>query len=284
LIVALVVAALCATWFVALAVVDPWLAARLGMNRHAITFLAIVVAVMATATALVFARLAAVRDELLAGRRVLGRWSVDAATWNTVAPAALAADASERRSALLAVLFFVVLGFGGFALFDPEAAPAMILFGVVVAIAVILAALLGARVQEAHWRPTSCEVIVGARGLLVNGVLHVWALPLSRLLGARLVTHPRALVVTYGWFARSGRQDVEVILPVPPTAWRTAGEVVSALAEASGHRPPPTRARSPTEGATATHQTIPSGRPAGDRSDPRPGGPDRSPPSRGEPS
>lgn len=274
LIVALVVAALCATWFAGLVVGDAWLATRLGMNRHAITFLVIVAAVMATATALVFARLAAVRDELLAGRRVLGRWTVDAATWNAVAPAALEEDASERRSALVAVLIFLLLGFGGFALFDPEVAPGMIGVGVVVAIAVTAAALLGARVQRAHWRLTSGEVIVGDRGLLVNGVLHVWALPLSRLLGARLLTHPRALVVTYGWFSRSGRQDVEVILPVPPTAWRTAGEVVSALAEASGRHAPPTRSHGPPEYAAAPDGPDPTF-----RSD----APDRSPPSRGEP-
>jgi hypothetical protein len=236
LIVALVIAGLCATWFVASAFDDAALAASLGMNRHAITFVAIVIVIMALSTAAVFARFAAVRDELLAGRRVLGRWTVDPDTWNGVAPAALEADASDKRAALLTILFFVVLAFGGFALFDPTAAPGMILVGCGVAIAVAVAALVGGRIQRTHWRYRGGEVIVGERGLLSNGVLHVWALPLSRLLGARFAARRKALVVGYGWFSRTGFQEVDVILPVPASAREIATTVEAALT-ASGGRP-----------------------------------------------
>ncbi|NLH79867.1 MAG: hypothetical protein GX458_03355 [Phyllobacteriaceae bacterium] len=239
--VALLIAASCLPWFAALAVADDALAERFGMNRHAITFLAGTVALFALVAALVFARLAAVRDELLAGRRVIGRWSVDAATWAAFAPSALADDAADRRTALVVVLFFVVVCFGGFALADPEAAPAMASVGGIVAVAMIAAFAFGRRTQASQWRRRTGEVIVGERGLLRDGVLHVWAVPLSRLIGARMQERPLGLVVTYGWWSRAGWQAVSVALPVPRDGLATARATATRLDEIAGgsrHRRP----------------------------------------------
>lgn len=232
--VALLIAAICLLWFAVLGVADDVLAARLGMNRHAITFLAGTFALFAGVAALIFGRFAAVRDELLAGRRVLGRWSVDAATWAAFAPVALADDAADKRRALAVVLFFVLVCFGGFALADPDVARAMASVGIGVAALMIAAFALGARTQAAQWRRRTGEVIVGERGLLRDGVLHVWAVPLSSLVGARMQERPLGLVVVYGWWSRAGRQEVAVALPVTRDGLPAARAAAAGLREIAG--------------------------------------------------
>ena len=236
LVVMLIVAALCLLWLAAIGVADDALAARLGMNRHAITFLAVVFGLFALVAAAIFARFAAVRAELLAGRRVIGRWRVDEATWAAFAPAALADDAADKRTALAVVLFFVVVCFGGFALADPEAAPAMASAGLAVAVVMIAAFVLGGRTQASQWRRRTGEVIVGERGLLRDGVLHVWAVPLSRLVGARIQDRPLGLSVVYGWWSRMGWQEVGVAVPVPRDALATARTTAARLDEIAAGR------------------------------------------------
>jgi hypothetical protein len=152
LFIALSVMAFCAMWFVVVTIHDAAIRDALGMNRHAITFGAIVLLIFAAVAALVFARFAAVRDELLAGRRVLGRWRVDPLTWAAVAPKALEADARDKRSALLVVLVFLFVGFGIVALIDQDAAPAMMTAALVIAGAIVAAFLVGRRTQRTHWR------------------------------------------------------------------------------------------------------------------------------------
>lgn len=258
LFVALAVMALCLAWFVASAVFETRLRDALGMNRHAITYFAIVVLIFAAAAAFVFARFAAVRDELLAGRRVLASWRVDPRTWAAVAPAAFDAEARDKRSALIMVLVFVFVAFGAVALADPEAASGMTTLALLLAAAFVVAFLLGRRALAAHARLRDGIVVVGERGLLSNGVLHVWALPLSRLRGARLDARPPVLTVAYAWRGRSGWQGVSVDLPVPPAAWREAAicrDALDALASGGGRgrgpRPPvtdtaPPRSADPT--------------------------------------
>jgi hypothetical protein len=57
---------------------------------------------------------------------------------------------------------------------------------------------------------------------------------LSRLLGARLTPRRQALVVSYGWFSRTGFQEVDVVLPVPASARETATVVEAALTAPGG--------------------------------------------------
>ena len=226
---ALAVMAICAAWFVTLALNEAPIRDALGMNRHAITFTAITLLVFAAAAAFVFARFAAVRDELLAGRRVLGRWHVDPRTWNAVAPKVLAADDREKRSAMTVVLLFLVLVFGLFALVDPESAIGMLSIAFLVSAAVVVAHVVGRRVEKAHWRYRDGEVIVGERGVMTNGVLHVWGLPLNRLRGAALGGHPPVLTVAYAWLGRYGWQEAAVDLPVPRDAEQVAERSRDAL-------------------------------------------------------
>lgn len=234
---ALFVMAVSVAWFVVSAVKEAALRDALGTDRHAITFAAVTLLVFAAGAAFVFARFAAVRDELLAGRRVLGRWRVDVETWTAVASKVRAADDREKRSALAVVLLALFVVFGLFALADPSSATGMIVAALLIAAAVVVARLIGRRVEEIHWRHRDGEVIVGERGVLSNGVLHVWDLPLNRLRGAALGARPPTLTIAYAWFGRYGWQEAAVDLPVPPEAAGVAARCRDALAAvASGRR------------------------------------------------
>jgi hypothetical protein len=79
-------------------------------------------------------------------------------------------------------------------------------------------------------------VIVGERGLLSNGVLHVWALPLNRLVGADFGGRPPVLTVAYAWLSRVGWQEVVVDLPVPPKAVEAAVRTRDAVTKLSTGR------------------------------------------------
>ncbi|MDK9695901.1 MAG: hypothetical protein OEL76_05900 [Siculibacillus sp.] len=229
LFIALAVMAICAAWFIVLTLNEAPIRDALGMNRHAITFAAITLLIFAAAAAFVFARFAAVREELLAGRRVLGRWHVDSGTWNAIAPKILAADERDKRSAAVVVVVLLIVVFGLFALADPDAAVGMMSIALLVAVAVVVAHLVGRRVEKAHWRYRGGEVIIGERGVLSNGVLHVWALPLNRLRGAALGGRPPVLTVAYAWFGRHGWQEASVDLPVARDAAEIAARSRDAL-------------------------------------------------------
>ncbi len=205
-------------WVAALQFGDAVLFERLGYTMHAITLLAIFAFVAGLAVAGLFLRFHHVRAELLAGRRVVGQWRVDAATFAAFAPKALDADRRDKRQALAVVGFFIVVIFGGFALFDREAAPAMLGFAGATLALMVAAYALGQRAMARQLEYRDGEVIVGERGLLFNDVLHMWGAPLSWLTGARLSRDGRALQVDYAFLSRLGAQGVCVLVPVPPDA------------------------------------------------------------------
>lgn len=212
--VSLVALALCLVWFLALAVADDVVWAHLGMGMHPITFLAIVVALSALVSAAFFRRMTTVRAELLAGDRVLATWRVDPATFAAFAPEAVAEALRDKRQVLWIIWSFVAVIFGAFALLDPDAAPTMLTIGAGLAATVGLAFLLGGRAMRRQWTWRDGEVIVGERGLLFNGVLHVWGLPLTRLTTVERIRDPGSLVVGYAWVARTGVQSTSVTLPI----------------------------------------------------------------------
>jgi len=228
--IAVAVIVACVGWFVGAVLFEAPLAERLGMNRHAITFAAIVGGTFAVAAGLVFARFSAVREELLEGRRVLGRWQVDRETWAAVCDRTCSEDARDKRAALGFMLLAIVVCFGVFALIDKEAAAFMIGIGVGSASLIATAFLIGERVRTRQWQFRTGEVIVGERGLMADGVLHVWALPFNRLTEARFQPRPPALIVAYGWLGRAGWQEATVVLPVPADLTELARAVGCALA------------------------------------------------------
>lgn len=225
----LILLALPALWFAALALDSDALFARFGMSMHAITFLALFVATVAGVAAAIFSRFATVRAELLEGRRTLARWRVDEPTLRALAPVALAEDDADKRGALIAVFGFVALIFGAFALADRRAAPFMLAVAALILIAVALAYLLGRRIAADHWAWRGGEAVIGERGLMFNGVLHVWDVPLSWLAGARVTENPLVLRVVYRHLSRAGVQSAEAVLPVPPRERAQAERCAAAL-------------------------------------------------------
>jgi hypothetical protein len=228
--VSLIVAGAAALWLL-----GQWLAFEplwsvFGTGSHAITLFSIFLLIAGVAAALVFARYAAVKADLLSGRNVIARWQVDAAEFAAFRPGAEARDKAEKRSALFLIWFFLVAIFGAFAIFDAEAAPYMLAVGGASGLAVTVAYLAGSRVRRNHLTMRSGEVIVGSQGLLFNGVLHVWGVFLSRLGDAILIERPRpVLTITYGFLTRVGWQYVAVPLPVPANQLGSAAEVVRRL-------------------------------------------------------
>jgi len=227
LIIALAVAAVAMGWLLMQPLFGDALFATIGYAIHAITLLAIFALIAGLAVALLFRRFVQVRADLLAHRDIIAHWTVGAEDFAEHATRAMIADRAERRGALATVLFFVAVIFGLFALFDAEAAPAMVGMASLVAVALAAAYLLGGRAMRRQLEPTSREVIVGAEGLIVNGVLHVWGTYLTWLVGATIERgRPASLVVTYAYLARVGPQFVSVVLPVPPEAMPLAELVV----------------------------------------------------------
>jgi hypothetical protein len=235
LIASLVVVLLAMGWLAGQWLFSDSLFAVLGYAEHAITLLSIFLGLAGSAVALLFRRFHRVRTDLLAGRNVIARWTVDPQLFRTFAAVADKRDREDKQGALLMVLVFIVVIFGAFALFDLEAAPAMLSMAAAVALAVVLAFLFGNRVRRKQLEPRSGDIIVGTDGVLVNGVLHVWSAFLTWLRGATLEPGPPAiLTIDYAFLARYGVQEVAVMLPVPPGAEREAENAVRRLNEAAG--------------------------------------------------
>jgi hypothetical protein len=227
----LLIACVSVGWFAALWIDDAAIFRRLGYTMHAATLLAIFAFVAGAAVAGLFLRFHKVRTELLEGRRVLARWSVDAATFKAFVPRALDADRRDKRQALAAVGFFLVLIFGGFALYDVEAAPLMLSMAGAVLALMFVAYWLGQRAMAGQLVYRGGATIIGERGLLFNGVLHVWDAPLSWLSGAHVSRDGRALEVDYAFLSRLGVQGVCVLVPVAPEG-RAAAETAAARLQA----------------------------------------------------
>jgi hypothetical protein len=239
--VSLAIAALAAMWLAAQFIIGDELAGAIGMGRHAITFVAIFALASALAAALMFAQFNRVRMDLLAGRKVLAEWTVDPAAFTRAATAAERKDHTEKRGALILILVFTAVIFAGFAAFDPEAAPGMLGGGMAFSVVIIMAFLYGTRVRRIQMLFRSDRIVVGRGGLMVNGILHVWAVPLTWLVGAELADRPPAtLSVTYAVLGRFGPNLQTVVLPVPEQALALAQRAALGLnATRRGKRQPP---------------------------------------------
>lgn len=235
LIVSLLVALLAGGWLMAQGLFSDSLFEGLGYARHAITLLAIFLLLGGVAVALLFRRFHRVRTDLLEGRNVIARWTVDPQSFRAFATVADERDRQDKQGALLMVLGFIVVIFGAFAVFDREAAPAMLSVAAAVGVAVVLAFLFGNRVRRKQLKPRSGDIIVGTDGVLVNGVLHVWGVFLTWLRGATLEPGPPAiLTINYAFLTRYGVQEVGVMLPVPADATAAAERAERQLNAAAG--------------------------------------------------
>ena len=231
-------------WLLAIGLAGEDIQHALGDLAHVITFVAIILLVVGAAVALLFRRYAQVRSDLLAGRNVIAQWVVEPEAFKAFAVVADARDRADKRGALMLMFFFIAVIFGGFMLFDPEVALPMLVVAVLLSLTLTGAYLWSNRIRRKHLEPASGEVIVGADGLLVNGVLHVWGVPMSWLAGVELERGKRPiLTITYAFLARYGPQFVTVSLPVAESEIERAEEVERTLGERLGLQSPRRRER-----------------------------------------
>lgn len=233
--VAIAVAALSAGWLTALAIASDWLFARLSYAMHAITFFSIFSLSAGVAVALLFGRFARVRQELLDGSNVIARWTVDADTWSRFAKPARQMEHGEKQALLLTMYILIALVCGGLALSVPDDAAIFGWIAVGIALMVTAAFLAGQRSFSGQLVYRGGDVIIGRRGVLVNGVLHVWAVWLSWLEGAAVSERrPAMLCISYGYWARYGPQSVTVRIPFAPEQASLAMKARAELVEVSG--------------------------------------------------
>jgi len=228
--VASLVAVVIGGWFLALFVADEALFERFGSNMHAITFLCLFAEVAALVAVAVLSRWARVRRDLLEGRDVVGHWTIDRATFAAAMPDVVDADRRDKRQVLLVIWGFLAVIFGAFALYDPSVAVPMLATAVGVAALTGLAYLTSLRRAATRAEFHDGRVILGRRGLLVDGELHVWSVPPVGWLETAVLREGRGLLdVVYGWVSRYGWQSVTVSVPVPAAAMEEARHAVAEL-------------------------------------------------------
>lgn len=224
-------------WLIAQGLFGDSLFERIGYTLYAGDLIAILVLVAGLAVALLFARYQHVKSDLLAGRNVIAHWQADPKSFEAFAAVADARQGKDALGMLLVVFFFVIVIFGAFALFDPDAAPFMLAVAGGLMAVLVVAYLLGSRGRKKQLEPRSREVIVGKDGLLVNDVLHVWRTPLSWFSGVSIEGgSPALMTVTYAFLARYGVQFVDVMVPVPADAMPLAKKVEQTLNTGSRKR------------------------------------------------
>lgn len=143
--VASLVAVVIGGWFLAFFLADDASFAIFGSNMHAITFLCLSAEVAALVTVAVLSRWARVRRDLLEGRDVVGRWTIDRATFAAAMPGVAEADRRDERRVLLVIWGVLAVIFGAFALWDPSVAVPMPATAVGVAVVTGIAFLPSAR-------------------------------------------------------------------------------------------------------------------------------------------
>lgn len=233
--IAFAVAVLSAGWIAAQAILSDQLFAQLGYGMHALTFFSIFLLIAGVAVGLLFRRFASVRQELLDGTNVIARWTVDADTWSRFAKPAQRMERGEKQALLLTMYGLIALVCGGLALAVPDDAAIFAWIAVGIALIVTVAFLAGQRSFSEQLVYRGGDVIVGRRGVLVNDVLHVWAVWLSWLEGAAVSERkPAMLCISYGYWARYGPQSVTVLIPFAPEQVSLAVKARAALAEVAG--------------------------------------------------
>jgi hypothetical protein len=238
--VSLAIAGLSGLWLLSLYGFSDELYERLGSNMHAITFLAIFLLLTGWLVSRLFASFVRIRSELHGGRGVLGRWHVDRATWHKFAGPAETMERKDKLALLGLLYFFIALVCGGLALSVPRDAHIFGYIALGMAVLVTGAFLLGTHIYASQLQYRTGEIIVGRRGVSVDGVLHAWDNWLSWPEGAEVIERPvPMLVVGYGYWTRYGPQHVSVRMPVMAGDLAMAREVkakVNALATGGAKR------------------------------------------------
>lgn len=229
--VCLILAALAACWLATDWLADQFLAQKMGMARHALTYLALIVLFSALVVAVMFRNLARLRENLQAGYGVIAAWRIDEPAWTAVAQRAVADEQREKRIVLRTVWICIALIFTAFALLDQKAAPVMLGIGFLLLLVMGVAYLAGMWLSGRRSTFAGGTVVIGYKGLLMNGVLHCWDNWRARLVSVSLnrLEKPAQLHIIYRQRMRSTEEEVRLLVPVGPDDLAAATKVVVSL-------------------------------------------------------
>lgn len=211
---AAIAAAAAGIWILVSLVFGDEIYQRMGSAMHALTFISIFVCLAGLAVAFLFRKMSQVRLDLLSGRDVIAKWHVGETAWRQFADEERKADGDEKRSILALIILFAALSCGGIALANPNDAGLLALIGAVISTVMGFAYFMGRRLVRSQLGYRGGDIIVGQKGLMRDGVLHVWDLGLSWLEAPHIEEKPvPVLTVSYAYWARYGPQGVIVRLP-----------------------------------------------------------------------
>ncbi|MBL8588351.1 MAG: hypothetical protein JNK46_07470 [Methylobacteriaceae bacterium] len=209
---------LAALWIAVYVLFNAPLRAAIGDAAHASAFLSLTIAAASVFVALMFRRLALIRDGL--GRQAaLARWRVERGEWERFARAVAPQVASGMRATLAMIVVFAIAIPAALALAGYDAS---VLFWI--ALAIIGVGLtgygLGRRHARAVYRYRDGAVALGRQGIVVNGAFHGWGVRGSRLVSAELDdgASPARLTLRYAFPTRAGEQVETVYAPAPAAA------------------------------------------------------------------
>lgn len=225
--IALITLVVAGLWLISAWVFADWLHQSIGDLSFVLTLVALLAFFSAIVVSFIFYKLHVVKRDLSSGRNVIARWRISSADLDAFRKVALTEDDQEKRQALFTMFAFILVIFGAIAAFDQRVAAPMMITAVSLMLVLSIAYAVGKRITTSHLTMRSGEVIIGKEGVLVNDVLHVWAVPLSRLSDAGLAND--VMYVDYAYWGRSGPQCVTIRLPVTAESRRGAEKAVQAL-------------------------------------------------------
>jgi hypothetical protein len=176
-------------------------------------------------------------SNMLRGKKVLTRWICASDEWQRFTTWAYATEKVQKHI-LLWVLTTVLLsaGIGFWLLMRDETALLVLLFlSGIVAFAWLIALMhrwLSCRWDSRH----PGEVVIGPSGLYLNGSVHSWSLPGSRLESVQFAALPFPMLeITYSYLMKAGhlfylfRHRTTVHIPVPKDRQKNAATLAETL-------------------------------------------------------
>jgi hypothetical protein len=199
------------------------------------------VSMAAVITALMFRSRGKQAEALLSGTgEFVAEWSIPAELWREIIQLQYEEEKAAKKVLLRIVWFFCITIGAGFIIYDPEAGiwvAAVLLF---IMVATGLAATLtpGARLRRLS--ATETRVRVGRKCVMLGDELHSWSMVGSWLQGVELETAEDRywLRVRYAFITRTGVQEEQVLLPVPPSEMAKAELAVAELTKLKRGKPP----------------------------------------------
>ena len=194
----------------------------------------------AVITALMFRSRGRQAEALLGGEgEFITEWSIPTDLWREILQRQYEEEKSAKKMLLRKEWFFCVVIGIGFIIYDPENGIWVAAMLLLVMVLMGLAATLtpGARLRRLS--ATETRVRMGKTCVMLGDELHSWSLPGSWLQGVDLESDNGRfwLRVRYAFITRTGIQEEQVLLPVPPLEMAKAELAVAELTRQKRNTP-----------------------------------------------